>query len=126
MLLAPVSLLKIDLADPGPLVNSASQEELISSMQMSEAISQQIHFHGLLLIYPPQSRPLRVVHSALCTRVILNLRKVAAHVPTLGDLARTSLAFGNPRGQGILGSYMSGDGNGAQDIEQINDTMYEG
>ena len=50
MLLAPVSLLKIDLADPCPLVNSASQEELISSMQMSEAISQQIHFYGLLLI----------------------------------------------------------------------------
>ena len=30
------------------------------------------------------TRPLRVVHSALCTRVLLNLRKAAAHASGMG------------------------------------------
>ncbi|KAI0701606.1 hypothetical protein C8Q76DRAFT_234919 [Earliella scabrosa] len=44
--------------------------------------------------------PLRVVHSALCTRVFLNLRKAAARTSgvTLGDFTvrETSLAFARP------------------------------
>ena len=43
-------------------------------------------------------RPLRVAHSTLCTRVLLNLRKAAAMTAygdiSLGDFARsTNLAF---------------------------------
>ncbi|KAI0635025.1 hypothetical protein C8Q77DRAFT_669838 [Trametes polyzona] len=45
---------------------------------------------------PVVQMPLRVVHSALCTRVLLNLRKVAAKLTemTFDELRQTQLAFG--------------------------------
>ncbi|KAI1789443.1 hypothetical protein LXA43DRAFT_974278 [Ganoderma leucocontextum] len=59
--------------------------------------------------------PLRVVHSALCTRVLLNLRKAAARVSRtdVGDFTiQTTVAFAHPaymdiesRGEGPLSSY---------------------
>ena len=55
-------------------------------------------------------RPLRVVHSALCTRVLLNLRKAAAadssggRITGADDLTRhTTLAFA-PGGQNTVSS----------------------
>ncbi|KAI0765089.1 hypothetical protein C8Q74DRAFT_1026026 [Fomes fomentarius] len=55
----------------------------------------------MMLLAPPElisstQMPLRVVHSALCTRVLLNLRKAAAETCTMGttDVARqTNLAL---------------------------------
>lgn len=44
----------------------------------------------------PPYRPLRTVHSALCTRVLINLRKAAAHISksTLSEFTMdTTLAF---------------------------------
>ena len=59
-------------------------------------------------------RPLRVVHSALCTRVLLNLRKAAGRVSRTdaGDFTiQTTVAFAHghtdleSRGEGPLSSY---------------------
>ena len=69
------------------------QQELSSFMQMSVGVhSSQSRSSAILLRshYAAHadarpsfltSRPLRVVHSALCTRVLLNLRKAAAQFP---------------------------------------------
>ena len=85
------------------------QQELSSFMQMSVGVhSSQSRSSAILLrshyaahadARPPvlTSRPLRVVHSALCTRVLLNLRKAAAQFPgeTLDDSShqQTTLEF---------------------------------
>ena len=71
-----------------------------------------VHFLGLTC---SPDRPLRVVHSALCTRVLLNLRKAAARGSRteVGDFTiQTTVAFAQPgptdlesRGEGPLPSY---------------------
>lgn len=88
------------------------------------------HFLSAVL-FLIQTRPLRVVHSALCTRVLLNLRNAAIRTPTitLGDPAQTSLAFGYPHDQEGLGSDMSGsEDENDQDMGfylRLDSTMYE-
>ena len=82
---------------------------------------------------PPGRRPLRVVHSALCTRVLLNLRKARARAAGggLGEFARSgtrSLGLEHVGPTGALFDWDdgggSGDGTGERGAPELADMGY--
>ncbi len=89
-----------------------TQQEMSSSMQMSVVIVPPfislppfLPFHATLTT-PGFYRPLQVIHSALCTRVLLNLRKASTHSSDgihTDEVARHStLAFDHASGEGDI------------------------
>ena len=69
--------------------------------------------HDLLLNAIPAHRPLRAVHSALCTRVVLNLRKAAA-----GSASGMSVTLGRYAEQTTLVFNTGGGAAGDPDSER--------
>lgn len=52
--------------------------------------------HAYLISHLAGLRPFRIIHSALCSRVLLNLRKVAAKLTDMSieDFRQSRIAFG--------------------------------
>ena len=123
MLFAPVSLEPTHRNSLAAHANNSkpyTQQDMSSSMQMSV-----VHFFypsscpflphiSPTLITSRFLRPLRVIHSALCTRVLLNLRQAEMHssigIDTNDVAWDTTLAFEPWASADLDGGYISLDG----------------